>query len=74
MAKKTNKAKKAESVVLPEVVLTPVQKLERYLLENKITIGVEAVHKQMWRKRVVAFVCKLLKVNIVPCVYPVLTK
>ena len=74
MAKKTNKAKKAESVVLPEVVLTPVQKLERYLLENKITVGVEAVHKQTWRKRVVVFVCKVLNVNIIPYVYPVVTK
>lgn len=66
--KKTKKAK------LPEVVLTPVQKLEKYLLENKITIGVQAVHKQMWRKKVVMYVCKLLRVNIVPYVYPVLTK
>jgi hypothetical protein len=57
---------------LPEVTLTPVQKLEKYLLENKLSVGVQAVHDQMWRKRIVLFVCKVLKVNIVPYVYPVI--
>lgn len=66
--KKTKKAK----VSAPE--LTPVQKLEKYLLENKLSIGVQAVHKDMWRKRVVLFICKILKINIVPYVYPVIKK
>ncbi len=56
----------------PEVNLTPVQKLEKYLLENKLSVGVQAVHDQMWRKRIVLLVCKVLKVNIVPYVYPVI--
>lgn len=59
---------------LPEVQLTPVQKLEKYLLENNLMVGVQAVHKQVWRKKVVLYVCKLLKVSIGPYVYPVIKK
>jgi len=70
---KTNKPKKSSASV-PEVVLTPVQKLEKYLLENKLTVGVQAVHKDMWRKKIVMYVCKFLKVDIVPYVYPIITK
>lgn len=71
MAKnKTNKQKKS----VPVAVLTPVQKLEKYLSENNLSVGVEAIHKQMWRKRIVVFICKFLKVKVVPYVYPVITK
>ncbi len=68
------KKQKQTKAKLPEVTITPVQKLEKYLLENKLSVGVQAVHDQMWRKRIVLFVCKVLKVNIVPYVYPVIKK
>ena len=71
MTKKTNTKKvKVEKAV----ELTPVQKLEKYLLENKLFVGVQAVHDQMWRKQVVAFACKVLGVKLLPYVYPIVKK
>jgi hypothetical protein len=67
MKNKTNKTSK--KVQLPEVVLTPVQKLEKVLVENNIAIGVRAVHDQEWRARVLEFVSRLLKVKVVPFIY-----
>lgn len=66
--KKTKKAK------LPEVVLTPVQKIERVLIENGLSIGVQAVHKQTWRRKFVEFVARILDVQVVPYVYSTKTK
>lgn len=65
--KKTKKANVKSK--LPETVLTPVQKIEKVLIENGVSIGVQAVHKQAWRRKLVEFIANKLGVQVVPFVY-----
>lgn len=63
--------KKTKKVNLPTQALTPVQKIEKVLLENSIAIGVQAIHTKKWRKWLVEFVARVLKVKVAPFIYSI---
>jgi len=77
----SKKAKKQVTKTQVEKVLSPVDdmktklsKLEQFLIENNLVIGVQAIHSQMWRKKILTIVLKVLGVEVAPYLYPVLKK
>lgn len=67
MSKKLNKSKASVSVV-PEIKLSPVQKVEMFLAKEGLQVFVNLYHKQLWRCRIIHFVAKALNVSIAPAV------
>lgn len=71
MAKKSKKANVSVPVT-PEVVLNPVQKVEKFLVSEGLQVFVNVSHKQVWRCKLVHLVAKALNVTIFPAVREVL--
>jgi len=67
MAKKSKKAKVSVPVT-PEVVLNPVQKVEKFLNSEGLQVFVNVSHKQLWRCKLVHIIAKALNVTIFPAV------